>query len=68
VSILRKNGLGQILGDFFSNSSGHHVCEHEKEDCLTCVSLFNHAADRMKLKTDYLLQTKLEPKLSEAGS
>jgi hypothetical protein len=24
---LQKNGLGYILGDFFTNSSGHPVCQ-----------------------------------------
>jgi hypothetical protein len=27
VFILTKNGLGYIVGDFFTNSSGHPVCD-----------------------------------------
>jgi hypothetical protein len=31
VIILRKNGLGHILGDFFTHPSGHPDCEHENQ-------------------------------------
>jgi hypothetical protein len=32
VSILIKHGLGYILGEFFTNSSGHPACDEPMAD------------------------------------
>jgi hypothetical protein len=41
----RKNGLGNILGDFFSNSSGHLVCTYV---CM-CVCMYLSSGCVVKL-------------------
>jgi hypothetical protein len=33
VLILAKNWLGYIFGDFFTNSSGHPVCQRDENYC-----------------------------------